>query len=238
MLKLSLDNRLGPPRRREGCHDRRRPARPAATLGQTVGGRWCGGMRHTPRSRAVDFLRPGDLVVANDAATLPASLSGRLVPSGYSVEVRLAGRRLARPEAVRQFAAVVFGAGDYHTRTEDRPPPPPLGSGDRIRLGASLGNRRATAGPPASRVVAIRRPAGRGLGRHRAARPADPVRATSPSLWLCGTCGRRSPGRRSRSRRRRPALLSIGGTCRLCADRGGLVRDPHARGRHLVHRRQ
>jgi S-adenosylmethionine:tRNA ribosyltransferase-isomerase len=29
-----------------------------------------------PRSRLVEFLRPGDLVIANDAATLPASLHG------------------------------------------------------------------------------------------------------------------------------------------------------------------
>jgi len=30
--------------------------------------------RHVARTALVDVLRPGDLVVANDAATLPASL--------------------------------------------------------------------------------------------------------------------------------------------------------------------
>ena len=80
---------------------------------------------HARRAALVDFLRPGDLVVANDAATLPASLRGRHVPSGGAVEVRLAGRRSLAPDDVRRFAAVVFGAGDYRTRTEDRPLPPP-----------------------------------------------------------------------------------------------------------------
>jgi S-adenosylmethionine:tRNA ribosyltransferase-isomerase len=95
----------------------------------------CGEITHAPRTALVDFLRPGDLVIANDAATLPASLRGTHSPSGCSVEVRLAGRRSLAPDDVRRFAAVVFGAGDYRTRTEDRPPPPPLEPGDRLILG-------------------------------------------------------------------------------------------------------
>ena len=35
-----------------------------------------GRITHAPRSRFVDLLQPGDLVIANDAATLPASLHG------------------------------------------------------------------------------------------------------------------------------------------------------------------
>src|SRR5262249_39491600 len=38
-------------------------------------------------------------------------------------------------EEVHQFTAVVFGTGDFHTRTEDRPLPPPLTAGDRLELG-------------------------------------------------------------------------------------------------------
>ena len=87
---------------------------------------------HARRAALVDFLRPGDLVVANDAATLPASLTGRHVPSGRTIEVRLAGRDSLSPEGVCRFSAVAFGEGDYHTRTEDRPPPPPLEAGDRM----------------------------------------------------------------------------------------------------------
>ena len=94
-----------------------------------------GRMTHAPRSRFVDFLRPGDVVVANDAATLPASLRGVHEPSGAEIEVRLAGRISLAADAVRHFSAIVFGAGDFHMRTEDRPPPPILAPGDRFRLG-------------------------------------------------------------------------------------------------------
>src|SRR5690349_7383139 len=74
------------------------------------------------------LLAPGDLVVVNDAATLPASLRGRL--DDASLELRL----VAAPRG-RRFAAVVMGAGDWRTRTEDRPPPPPTPIGSRIILG-------------------------------------------------------------------------------------------------------
>jgi S-adenosylmethionine:tRNA ribosyltransferase-isomerase len=90
---------------------------------------------HAPRAALVEFLRPGDLMIANDAATLPASLPGEHVPSGGPVEVRLAGRRSLAPDDVCRFSAIVFGAGDYRTRTEDRSPPPSLQPGDRLALG-------------------------------------------------------------------------------------------------------
>jgi S-adenosylmethionine:tRNA ribosyltransferase-isomerase len=90
---------------------------------------------HAPRSAFVEFLRPGDLVIANDAATLPASLQGVHAETLTPVEVRLAGRPSLRPEDVGRFSAVVFGEGDFRTRTEDRPAPPPLEVGDRLALG-------------------------------------------------------------------------------------------------------
>jgi S-adenosylmethionine:tRNA ribosyltransferase-isomerase len=90
---------------------------------------------HAPRSAFVEFLRAGDLVIANDAATLPASLQGAHAETGAAIEVRLAGRPSLRPEDVSRFSAVVFGAGDFRTRTEDRPAPPPLVAGDRLLLG-------------------------------------------------------------------------------------------------------
>jgi S-adenosylmethionine:tRNA ribosyltransferase-isomerase len=94
-----------------------------------------GTMTHAPRSLLIDYLRPGDLVIANDAATLPASLLGRHVPTGAAIEVRLAGRSSLAPHEVHVFSAVAFGAGDFRTRTEDRLPPPLLRPGDRLRLG-------------------------------------------------------------------------------------------------------
>jgi S-adenosylmethionine:tRNA ribosyltransferase-isomerase len=117
-----------------------------------------GHITDVPRSRFVDFLRPRDLVIANDAATLPASLRGVHLPSGSEIEVRLAGQSSlavdhegasagTRQDSLEDasaaagrstFRAVVFGAGDFHTRTEDRPLPPPLAPGDRLSFGGVL----------------------------------------------------------------------------------------------------
>lgn len=94
-----------------------------------------GHIAHLPRSSFVNLLRPGDVVIANDAATLPASLSGRHRASGRRIEARLAGRQSLALEDIRRFSAVVFGTGDFRTRTEDRPSPPPLKPGDRLDLG-------------------------------------------------------------------------------------------------------
>src|SRR5688500_15961910 len=94
-----------------------------------------GTVAHRAAHDLPSLVRAGDVVVANDAATLPASLPGEHEPTAAAIEGRLAGRRsLARPR-VRRFVAVVFGAGDHRTPTEQRPLPPPLGAGDRLRLG-------------------------------------------------------------------------------------------------------
>jgi len=74
------------------------------------------------------LLRSGDLLVVNDAATLPASLSA-VAPGGARVEVRLLGEA----EAGR-WRAILFGEGDWRTRTEERPAPPVLGPGDTLEL--------------------------------------------------------------------------------------------------------
>jgi S-adenosylmethionine:tRNA ribosyltransferase-isomerase len=92
-------------------------------------------IQHRRRSALPDLLRPADLVVANDAATLPASLLGTHLPTGRTIEVRLAGRRSLDPNRISGFAAVVFGCGDFRMRTEDRPQPPLLNQGDRLALG-------------------------------------------------------------------------------------------------------
>lgn len=90
---------------------------------------------HVPRSAFVEFLHPNDLVIANDAATLPASLTGVHQRTGKRVEVRLAGRPSLDPRDINRFSAVVFGEGDFHIRTEDRSLPPSLEAGDKLLLG-------------------------------------------------------------------------------------------------------
>ncbi len=87
------------------------------------------------RGDFASLLRRGDLVVANDAATLPASLAGHDAASGAPIEVRLAAARSLELGDDPRFVAIVFGAGDFHTRTEDRPPPPAFDVGDKLVLG-------------------------------------------------------------------------------------------------------
>jgi S-adenosylmethionine:tRNA ribosyltransferase-isomerase len=74
------------------------------------------------------LLAPTDLLVVNDAATLPASLYARS-ERGDPLELRL----LDGPHQ-RFTRAVLFGAGDYRTPTELRPPPPPLAAGATLHI--------------------------------------------------------------------------------------------------------
>lgn len=94
-----------------------------------------GHVEHRARAAFIDLLRAGDCVIANDAATLPASLSAIHQRTNAQIEVRLAGRASLDPQDVRRFTAVVFGAGDFHTPTEARPAPPALVAGDKLKLG-------------------------------------------------------------------------------------------------------
>jgi S-adenosylmethionine:tRNA ribosyltransferase-isomerase len=105
-----------------------------------------GRLSHWPRAAFVEHLQPGDLIVANDAATLPASLHGIHEPTARPVEIRLAGRHSLAADDVHTFTAVVFGRGDYHTPTEHRESPPRLSVGDRLTLGPLKATLGAIAG--------------------------------------------------------------------------------------------
>jgi S-adenosylmethionine:tRNA ribosyltransferase-isomerase len=81
-----------------------------------------------------NLLREGDLLVVNDAATLPASLRGVTV-AGVPVEVRLAGSGGGEGDGGDGcWRAALFGAGDWRQRTEERPSPPTLGTGEVLRF--------------------------------------------------------------------------------------------------------
>lgn len=142
------------------------------------------GLRHIPREKLVDVLQSGDLVVANDAATLPASLHGIHVRSGEPIEVRLAGRRSLSTD-IMDFTAVVFGAGDFHTRTEDRPLPPALLPGDALALGPLSATITGIEGH--SRLIALRFSGSpddvwSGIARH--GRPVQYAHVQTPlALW-------------------------------------------------------
>jgi S-adenosylmethionine:tRNA ribosyltransferase-isomerase len=97
------------------------------------------------------FLRRGDVVVLNDSATLPASLSGVMSTEGRQapIEVRL----LARDDETT-FRAILFGQGDWRTRTEDRPLPPSVSRPTRARFGTLNAELLATDTHP--RLVRVR----------------------------------------------------------------------------------
>ena len=114
-----------------------------------------GELRHAERSQLGNTLRSGDLLVANDAATIPASLVGRHEPSGQVIEIRLAGRGSLASNDVKQFTAVAFGAGDHRTPTELRPPPPALRPGDYLVLGPLRAAVLKTLGHPRLLAVAF-----------------------------------------------------------------------------------
>jgi S-adenosylmethionine:tRNA ribosyltransferase-isomerase len=144
-----------------------------------------GTLHHHPRSALPALLRRGDLLVANDAATLPASLHGVHQPSGAAIEVRLAGRPTLAVDAVRDFSAVVFGAGDHRTRTEDRPPPPPMQPDDVLELGPLKARVRWLLGHP--RLAVLRfdgTPAAVWAGLARHGKPVQYAHLREPlALW-------------------------------------------------------
>ncbi len=84
------------------------------------------------------LLRAGDLLVVNDAATLPASLHARVAGSGATLELRLTGGlHCALTDSPASLdgqlaGAVLLGAGDWRTPTEHRAAPPRLAVGDTV----------------------------------------------------------------------------------------------------------
>jgi S-adenosylmethionine:tRNA ribosyltransferase-isomerase len=142
-----------------------------------------GRVQHLLCAELPSLFSPGDLIVANDAATLPASLRGAHVASGEPIEVRLAAWISVRDPS--RFVAIGFGAGDYRTRTEERPPPPSVSPGDPLLLGPLVAVVERLLGHPrlfALRFVGGRRAVLAGLARH--GRPIQYAHVPEPlGLW-------------------------------------------------------
>ena len=107
-----------------------------------------GQISHHLASDLPSLLQRGDLVVANDAATIPASLHGTHARTGRPIEVRLAGRPSLASRDVHRFTAVVFGAGDFRTPTEHRASPPHLHCGDELVFASLRATVAAVLGHP------------------------------------------------------------------------------------------
>jgi S-adenosylmethionine:tRNA ribosyltransferase-isomerase len=125
--------------------------------------------------------------VANDAATLPASLWGAHVASGEVIEVRLAAWISVHDPT--RFVAIAFGAGDHRMRTEIRPHPPLISPGDRLLLGPLVAVVEDLLDHPrvlALRFVGDRRAIWAGLARH--GRPIQYAHVLEPlALWQVWT---------------------------------------------------
>lgn len=94
-------------------------------------------------------LRPGDLLVVNDAATLPASFSARDARN-QPVEIRLTTQLQDNV-----WQAVVFGEGDWRTPTEHRAAPPLFAAGDEIHLAPDFIARVAGEDPRGPRLLTL-----------------------------------------------------------------------------------
>ena len=77
-------------------------------------------------------LEKGDLVVVNDAATLPGSLFGTGKHGRFEF-------RIAAPIVGGLIEGVVLGDGDWRTRTEHRAAPPVIEPGERVTIGSIRG---------------------------------------------------------------------------------------------------
>jgi S-adenosylmethionine:tRNA ribosyltransferase-isomerase len=95
-------------------------------------------------------LAPGDLLVVNDAATIPASFHATTA-AGAPVELRLAAHR-----GGPLWQAALLGAGDWRTRTEHRPAPPTVKSGDTLRIGPGFDATVEHVDPARPRLVVVR----------------------------------------------------------------------------------
>jgi S-adenosylmethionine:tRNA ribosyltransferase-isomerase len=142
-----------------------------------------GRIQHLSRTELTALFSPGDLVVANDAATLPASLHGIHDASSEHIEVRLAAwLSVCDPT---KFVALAFGAGDHRTRTEDRAPPPALSPGDQLSLGPLVAVVEGLLGHPrlfCLRFLRNREAVLSGLARH--GRPIQYAHVPQPlALW-------------------------------------------------------
>ncbi len=108
--------------------------------GQRVADSVVGGLR--------DFLRRGDVVVLNDAATLPAAIPVTSA-AGRPHELRLVAAL-----AAQHWRAVVMGPGDWRDDTDARPPPDRLNAGDELRATSGLVRIRGV-DSTASRLVVV-----------------------------------------------------------------------------------
>ena len=96
-----------------------------------------GSVRHFEGDGWLSLFGDNDLVVVNDAATIPASFAGRHLPSGDEIEIRLLAS-LNSQFFGNPWRALVLGRGNWRLPTESRVNVPEITNGDRIELDQGL----------------------------------------------------------------------------------------------------
>ena len=162
------------------------------------------------------YLQAGDLLVLNDAATMPASLMG-VTATGSADRASLAGRAAARDQCGRGLASGPAGCRRLAHRDRAPPTAPSLQPGDRlfwarrrdesdrIHAGArsrSGAGRRGDVSPDRRAVFPARCRVSAGAVR---ARQAHPVQLSQKTSYACGRCRRSTAHAPGRPRCRRPA---------------------------------
>jgi S-adenosylmethionine:tRNA ribosyltransferase-isomerase len=96
------------------------------------------------------ILQPHDLLVVNDAATIPASLFAQS-PDGVSLEIRL-----LQYLGDSDWKAILLGSGDWRTPTELRDPPERLAAGSQLRISQEFTARVVEIANDNDRFVTLR----------------------------------------------------------------------------------
>ncbi|MEM8860756.1 MAG: S-adenosylmethionine:tRNA ribosyltransferase-isomerase [Chloroflexota bacterium] len=107
------------------------------------------------RNAFVDQFEEGDVIVANGAATLPASFSGIHWESGLPIELRLAQSLNAEVDQFSLWKAVVLGDGDWRMPTEARTKVPHLNVGNTFKFDHGLSAKVNAIATENSRLVDI-----------------------------------------------------------------------------------
>lgn len=140
---------------------------PAATISRRrpdarllVLSRETGAFEHARLTQLGDYLRAGDLLVVNDAATLPGSLKTHRCVDGRAVEFRLMAslapmHSASRSHGPARWLALAFGSGDWRQRTEDREAPPVLSAYESFLLPSGVLVRIAALRPESGRLVEL-----------------------------------------------------------------------------------
>src|SRR5262245_54000380 len=106
--------------------------------------------RDTLVSHLPDLLEPGDLLVVNDAATLPASLHAR---SSTNAPIEI---RLLQYEEGSDWKAVLLGAGDWRIPTEMREAPEKVAPGSVLRIAQDFTAEVIEVSTAVDRIVTLR----------------------------------------------------------------------------------